>query len=613
MKRIKDTMITIGLSSVLCLFGSCSDYLDVSDDLAAELTQEEVFNNVGYARRFHRYIYTGIPDISHIVINSSYAALTGLDNPWPAVSDELRNAVGSLQNLPQSGYHAGNAGLSRWNLYQQIRQANEFLEYAHVIPQQGDQDFIDEEELKQLQVEARFLRAYYHYLLFELYGPIPIMTQIADPSLNELDYARNSVDEVVKFIVDEMEFCYENLAEKELNADGTINTGRAAVPTKGAALAVIAKTWVYAASPLLNGGYKEAVALKDSEGKQLFPSYDGTKWEKALNALQRFIDYAKDGHYHLYKEYDGEGNLDPEESLYQLFQVSINNPEAIWQTSKSSWGGVNSEGREARCTPRLWTYGFSSVGVLQEVIDDYRMSDGLTIEESPLYKEKGIADDGIPNMYKNREPRFYMDITYAGKPWQIVGTKIYFHKGGTDDNSSPNNCHTGALLYKGCNRTLANYGNNKRSQYRASMLFRLADFYLLYAEALNNVNPGDPRIIEYVDSVRYRAGIPLLKDIKPEIKGNQKLQEEAIRHERRIELFAEGQRYFDVRRWMCAEEEEYKQGGPVHGMNMNANNLEDFIERTVLENRIFEPRMYLYPIPQSEIQKSKKLVQNPGW
>ena len=136
---------------------------------------------------------------------------------------------------------------------------------------------------------------------------------------------------------------------------------------------------------------------------------------------------------------------------------------------------------------------------------------------------------------------------------------------------------------------------------------------MLYAEALNNVNPGDPRIIEYVDSVRYRAGIPLLKDIKPEIKGNQKLQEEAIRHERRIELFTEGQRYFDVRRWMCAEEEGYKQGGPVHGMNMNANNLEDFIERTVLENRIFEPRMYLYPIPQSEIQKSKKLVQNPGW
>lgn len=105
----------------------------------------------------------------------------------------------------------------------------------------------------------------------------------------------------------------------------------------------------------------------------------------------------------------------------------------------------------------------------------------------------------------------------------------------------------------------------------------------------------------------------LLKDIKPEIKGNQALQEEAIRKERRIELFAEGQRYFDVRRWMCADEEGYKQGGPVHGMNMNADNLEDFMERTAFETRIFERRMYLYPIPLNEIQKSSKLVQNPGW
>ena len=163
------------------------------------------------------------------------------------------------------------------------------------------------------------------------------------------------------------------------------------------------------------------------------------------------------------------------------------------------------------------------------------------------------------------------------------------------------------------NRDLLNQGNNPKSKYRAGMLFRLADFYLLYAEALNHVNPGDARIIQYVDSVRYRAGIPLLKDIKPEIIGNRELQEKAIRHERRIELFAEGQRYFDVRRWMCAEEEGYKQGGPVHGMDMNATALEGFMKRTAFETRIFEKRMYLYPIPLAEIQKSKKLVQNPGW
>ena len=387
---------------------------------------------------------------------------------------------------------------------------------------------------------------------------------------------------------------------------------RTEAPTKGAALAILAKLHVYAASPLLNGGYSEAVALRDNQDKQLFPAKDDGKWQTALNALQRFIDYAKT-HYYLYKEKDKDGELNPEESLYQLFQVSLNNPEAIWQTSKNSWGDVGGEGRERRCTPRAIYSGFGCVGVLQEAIDDFLMSDGKSIHESDLYTEEGIGEDGIPNMYKNREPRFYQDITYSGKTWQKTTKQIYFYKGSGDDNSKADMSYSGYLLYKGMNRDLLNQGSNAKSKFRAGMLFRLADFYLLYAEALNHVNPADERIIAHIDSVRYRAGIPLLKDIKPEIKGNQTLQEEAIRKERRIELFAEGQRYFDVRRWMCADEEGYKQGGPVHGMNMNADNLEGFMERTPFETRIFERRMYLYPIPLNEIQKSSKLVQNPGW
>ena len=112
--------------------------------------------------------------------------------------------------------------------------------------------------------------------------------------------------------------------------------------------------------------------------------------------------------------------------MYQLFQVSLNNPEAIWQTSKNSWGDVGGEGRERRCTPRAIYSGFGCVGVLQEAIDDFLMSDGKSIHESDLYTEEGIGEDGIPNMYKNREPRFYQDITYSGKTWQKTTKQIYF-------------------------------------------------------------------------------------------------------------------------------------------------------------------------------------------
>ena len=100
MKTLKklSIIVAVGLSTVF--FSGCSDYLDVSDDLAAELSMEEVFNNTGYARRFHRYIYSGIPDVSNIIITSAYAGLTGLDNPWPAVSDELKSAQNNVKTIP---------------------------------------------------------------------------------------------------------------------------------------------------------------------------------------------------------------------------------------------------------------------------------------------------------------------------------------------------------------------------------------------------------------------------------------------------------------------------------------------------------------------------------
>lgn len=148
-----------------------------------------------------------------------------------------------------------------------------------------------------------------------------------------------------------------------------------AAPTKGAALAILAKLHVYAASPYLTEDIRKQSHWGIIRTNQLFPAKDDKKWQTALNALQRFIDYAKT-HYHLYKEKDKDGELNAEESLYQLFQVSLNNPEAIWQTSKNSWGDVGGEGRERRCTPRAYIADSVEVGVLQEAIDDFYMNDG---------------------------------------------------------------------------------------------------------------------------------------------------------------------------------------------------------------------------------------------
>ena len=420
-----------GLSFCLAVFTGC-DYLAVSDELASELTMEEVFENASYTRRFHRGIYTGIPDVSFMSINSGYGVCNGLGLPWVAASDEMKVGHNNLKNLVTTGENAANASLTRWSLYNNIRQANLFLDRAHVI--QSEKDLLDETELNQMRNEALFLRAYYHYLLFELYGPIPILDYYADPTATNLDFARNSVDEVVEFIDRELLTVADKLKDSEPDE-------RKAVPTKGAALAVRAKLWVYAASPLLNGGYKEAVDLRDNEGKQLFPVHDDSKWQKALDALQDFINYSE-GRYYLYKVYGKDGSYDPDASLYELFQKY--NDEIIWATTKDSWGSVDGDGSQRRSTPRgvRGSQGMSTHGLTQELVDAFFMKDGLSIKESPLYSETGFSSvthkviqlkdtvevtDEIFNMYMNREPRFYQTVMYAGRRWHVGGEQVFFH------------------------------------------------------------------------------------------------------------------------------------------------------------------------------------------
>src|SRR5690625_2546352 len=218
-------------------------------------------------------------------------------------------------------------------------------------------------------------------------------------------------------------------------------------------------------------------------------------------------------------------------------------------------------------------------------------------------------------MWLNREPRFYQTVFDQGRRWPMSNEEIMFHKGTGNDNSHSRHPHTGYLMYKRASRDISIDGTAPKSEYRPSFVFRLAEFYLLYAEVLNEVNPDDPRILEYIDKVRDRAGIPKLIDIKPEIQGNQEAQREAVRREMRVELNTEGQRYFNVRRWMIAENPvgEGGQGGSFYGMNMDAEVEQNFYQRTLQEVRAWDRAMYLYPIPQDEIQKSTKLVQNPGW
>lgn len=626
----KQNSIYTLLIALLCFVSSC-DYLGVSDQLAGGLQNtEQVFDNVSYTKRWYANVFAGIPDYSGI--NS--VNVGAFKNPWTGMCDELVVGYGNSSKYNNSDRNAANMGFHRYgDCYKYIRQANIFLQKAHPIMTTGTQgDQLLEDELTQMKANVRFMRAFYHYLLFEQYGPIILVKDKIYNATEDQDVPRNTVDEVIEYIDSELTAVASELTQEPIFEDKDYR----AWPTKGVALAVRAKLWLYAASPLLNGGYREALSVTNPDGTRLFPDYDAGKWEKALAACKDFIDYAEAGRYELYKEYkdDNGAVIDPDKSVYNLFQKYTH--EIIWATANNDWGGMKGDAFDRRIAPRCEKNGLGSTGVTQELVDAFYMKDGFPVSataylpQSTLYQEEGYGtykdqNDNfskkytnvtVSNRYLNREPRFYNTVFFNGRQWPVSCNQVLFYNGGNSGVQEGQATLTGYMLFKRFNRSVSLTNPGVASQFRPSIIFRLADFYLMYAEAANEVNPNDARVLKYLNLVRERAGLPDIETLNPAIRGNQELQRAAIQRERQIELATEGQRYFDVRRWMIADKNgEGRQNGYVHGMNVRgeSNDKEDFNRIVEASQIVFNRKMYLYPMPDSEMRKTKNLVQNPGW
>lgn len=626
----KQNSIYTLLIALLCFVSSC-DYLGVSDQLAGGLQNtEQVFDNVSYTKRWYANVFAGIPDYSGI--NS--VNVGAFKNPWTGMCDELVVGYGNSSKYNNSDRNAANMGFHRYgDCYKYIRQANIFLQKAHPIMTTGTQgDQLLEDELTQMKANVRFMRAFYHYLLFEQYGPIILVKDKIYNATEDQDVPRNTVDEVIEYIDSELTAVASELTQEPIFEDKDYR----AWPTKGVALAVRAKLWLYAASPLLNGGYREALSVTNPDGTRLFPDYDAGKWEKALAACKDFIDYAEAGRYELYKEYkdDNGAVIDPDKSVYNLFQKYTH--EIIWATANNDWGGMNGDAFDRRIAPRCEKNGLGSTGVTQELVDAFYMKDGFPVSataylpQSTLYQGEGYGtykdqNDNfskkytnvtVSNRYLNREPRFYNTVFFNGRQWPVSCNQVLFYNGGNSGVQEGQATLTGYMLFKRFNRSVSLTNPGVASQFRPSIIFRLADFYLMYAEAANEVNPNDARVLKYLNLVRERAGLPDIETLNPAIRGNQELQRAAIQRERQIELATEGQRYFDVRRWMIADKNgEGRQNGYVHGMNVRgeSNDKEDFNRIVEASQIVFNRKMYLYPMPDSEMRKTKNLVQNPGW
>ncbi|WP_316838686.1 RagB/SusD family nutrient uptake outer membrane protein [Pedobacter gandavensis] len=597
--------IYISLIACLTVSSSCKKFLDqVPND---RLTLEETFTNRATAEKFLANVYNNVPD-EFGQRNPGGSKNAGL---WTGGSDEADFVWGFVQsNAMNIGSWDANTGFvgDFWkNYYRGIRSASFFM--ANVDKVSNDMS----PELKvQYKAEARALRAMFYFYIMRLYGPVILLGETVTPPdapADQIQLPRNSFDECVDYVTSELDKAALDLPVLPVNDD---NYGRI---TKGVALAFKAQTQLLAASPLYNGN-TDLANLKNKDGKQLVSqSVDLNKWKKAADTYKAFINQFAPGTYSLFKKNDAAGNYDPYLSCRDLF-LNDWNSEVIFARVQTS---IRS--RQYELTPyhngkNSDSKGSGGLAATQNQVDAFFTANGRSINDAQSgYVNSGFASTatkytkaGIYNPWVNREPRFYVNITFNGSTWlntangEII-TELYNTGNSGKATGGGDYSTTGYIVRKAMG--LGKWGVDNRT----NILYRLGNVYLDYAEALNEAEPGNGDVLKYLNLIRERAGIPQYGTGSLDFPAGQAEMREAIRKERRVELAFENVRYFDTRRWKIAEQTD---NGPIYGLNITSD-LPAFLNVVPFETRVFTKKHYLWPIPANDVNVDKELIQNPGW
>lgn len=612
----KYTLLRYTILFLLVLLSeSCSDFLDkMPDDL---LTQEMVFKDKTRTEEWLAGVYANIPDpYWDYARNISYDPLSDdmCPNPrweqfgWDVIAKQTGNWNTASFWSPNYWYE----------LPRRIRSAYILIE--NVKPNLAQQ--FTQEDADNMKYEARFLIAYYYWLMAEAYGPVPLVLGItpSNATSEELFIGQTPFDKVIDWVDSEMLELSGLLPDKYAS---NTKFGRA---TSIMCLAVRARMLLFAASPLANGN-PDYNGFVNDKGEALFnTTYDANKWKRASDACKLLIDKAHTSGHRLYYEYNDDGSIDPFLSYQNLMfkRTTDGNAEILFARPNSETWEYD------RHTQPRGTGGNGGLGVTQSLVDAFFMKNGLPIDDpNSGYVEKGFstADEfrktkwseaqgggkvslaGTYNMYCNREARFYVSVLYNRAWHRRENRTTRFMIGEWDGGPTHDAPQSGYLLRKKVHPD--HDPRNGTNPYRPGILYRLGEAYLNYAEALNETDPGNPDILKYLNLIRERAGLPEVTA------GSQDEIRAAIRRERRVELNCEGIRFSDIRRWKIGEEVLNRD---FWGMNFNGTEISDdetnpkaYFKRTVYQRRVFSKKNYWFPVPQSEIDKNPNLVQNPFW
>lgn len=574
---MKNKLYNIAISCLMLgLLCSCYDNLD--RELRTTLTQEQIEKEYEYTRLQAMSLYTDLEEGFFAINNAMRASICDeAEYTYKGGAETFNTGSWNALSNPDDAWDKYFVAIRKVNLYLAPREEVNLDAYKNDDDPNSQAIYIQRvKDLANWKREARFLRAYYYFELIKRYGGVPIMTE---PLTLDSDFSaiqRNSLDDCVKFIVDECNALTNDPNDCLPVVYDENNLGRA---TKGAALALKSRILLYAASDLWNDpswaqGYSNPELISLSNGT------DGNvrqqRWKDAANAAKAVIDLGEAG-YALGSDYSKLGK-------------TFEDPELIFV--RRSWAKNDFERLNF---PIGYPNGQGSVTPSQNLVDAYIMTDGS--------KFNWNNEDHKNAPFANRDPRFEMTIYHDGS--QFRETYLQCYESGAN-KAVANGTKTGYYLKKFVDADLDLSQN--RTSIHTWIFFRLGEIYLNYAEALNEYNPSSPDVVTYASKTRQRNGINM-----PAFSSSldQDEMREAIRNERRVELAFEDHRCWDVRRWMVAAKALNE---PLYGVKIETGKLFSDYSKVEIEKRVFKPQMYFYPIPQSMMStENVNWSQNPLW
>ncbi|MEX0771293.1 MAG: RagB/SusD family nutrient uptake outer membrane protein, partial [Balneolaceae bacterium] len=575
MKNLKTKILAV--FALIFVFSACDqDMLNLSP--TDQISDDSVWKDPALVDLYLSEVYRRMNHGLREIMLSSLSDDTQFIHGYGTI--EIVQGISSPSNI--GAWNRGDLEHFRWgHLYSAIRQANIIL--ANI-----DEANISESLKKNVKGEAHFLRAFFYHNLVRNYGGVPIVTEVFELD-DDMLVARNSFEEGINFVVEEAD------RAAALLPDEPRDLGRA---SKGAALALKSRILTHASSPLFDEPVGSNPALTGYTSGSLQARY-----QRAKDAAQAVMQM---GQYELFNRHD-----DPAFNYEQIFIVNDKHEESIMNRyflGSRDW----TDGYLPHQTNGPNGYrGWAGNTPLQSLVDAYEMADGSEFDwNNPQH---------AANPYENRDPRFYASILYDGAPWVeppsfrdpydadgIIQTfeTLTLPDGstvpGVDTRSGPIEDWNGSISHYYLRKFIDPTMPPQERQTTPWPVFRYAEVLLNYAEACIGLGE-EAEARRVLNMIRDRAGMPDITD------SGQALVDR-YQNERRVEMFGEQSRYFDIRRWKTAPQKYHNaQGIIITADGTDRRDRSTYSNFTYelhhVQDRNWSDSHYFAPIPIEEMQR----------